>query len=197
MEPLQRDNKFSVNEPLPFDRPKFVMADIIEAWVTTNSNLEPLKRSVLRTRTDNQTYRFYEIGRRLKDAIYGQVSHGFKLVLDASNGTLSRLHPLAPVAIKVYDIKKVNAKQQTSQENPLQELSVMRYLGEHQNIMSPLEVCRDSRFIFLVMNYCEGGELFDLINRPLSEELSRIFFRQILEGLHHLHSRGVAHRGRN
>jgi len=41
-----------------------------------------------------------------------------------------------------------------------------------------------------------GGELFEYvqITGPFSEKLCRFFFKQIIIGLHYLHSQGVCHR---
>ena len=46
------------------------------------------------------------------------------------------------------------------------------------------------------MDFASKGDLFDLIinNQDLfSEKLARTYFRQIVDGLHYLHSNGTAH----
>lgn len=47
-----------------------------------------------------------------------------------------------------------------------------------------------------VPQYCPGGELFDYIvaKDRLSEEETRVFFRQIVSALAYVHSQGYAHR---
>lgn len=44
--------------------------------------------------------------------------------------------------------------------------------------------------------YCPGGELFDYIiaKDRLSEEETRVFFRQIVSAMAYVHSQGYAHR---
>ena len=46
------------------------------------------------------------------------------------------------------------------------------------------------------LQYCPGGELFDYIiaKDRLSEEETRVFFRQIVSALAYVHSKGYAHR---
>lgn len=46
------------------------------------------------------------------------------------------------------------------------------------------------------LKYCPGGELFDYIiaKDRLSEEETRVFFRQIVSALAYVHSKGYAHR---
>ena len=48
----------------------------------------------------------------------------------------------------------------------------------------------------LFSQYCPGGELFDYIiaKDRLSEEETRVFFRQIVSAMAYVHSQGYAHR---
>ena len=50
--------------------------------------------------------------------------------------------------------------------------------------------------IFMVLEYCPGGELFDyIVDRDrLCEQESRAFFRQIAAGVAYIHESGYAHR---
>ena len=49
---------------------------------------------------------------------------------------------------------------------------------------------------FIVLELIGGGELFDFValGGALSEPQARHFFKQLLEGLGHMHDRGFAHR---
>ena len=49
--------------------------------------------------------------------------------------------------------------------------------------------------IFMMLEYCPGGELFDYIvdRERLNEDESRSFFRQIVAGLAFIHESGYAH----
>lgn len=49
---------------------------------------------------------------------------------------------------------------------------------------------------FCWCQYCTGGELFDYIiaKDRLSEEETRVFFRQIVSAMAYVHSQGYAHR---
>lgn len=49
---------------------------------------------------------------------------------------------------------------------------------------------------FCFSQYCTGGELFDYIiaKDRLSEEETRVFFRQIVSAMAYVHSQGYAHR---
>ena len=48
----------------------------------------------------------------------------------------------------------------------------------------------------MLLQYCPGGELFDYIisHDRLSEEETRVVFRQIVSAVAYVHSQGYAHR---
>ncbi|XP_030920650.1 maternal embryonic leucine zipper kinase isoform X1 [Geospiza fortis] len=66
----------------------------------------------------------------------------------------------------------------------------------HQHICQLYHVIETPKKIFMVLEYCPGGELFDYIisKDHLSEEEARIFFRQIVSAIAYVHSQGYAHR---
>ncbi|XP_074056534.1 maternal embryonic leucine zipper kinase isoform X5 [Macrotis lagotis] len=75
------------------------------------------------------------------------------------------------------------------------EIDAMKNLS-HQHICRLYHVLETENKIFMVMEYCPGGELFDYIiaKDRLSEEETRIFFRQIVSAVAYVHSQGYAHR---
>ncbi|CAK6972241.1 maternal embryonic leucine zipper kinase [Scomber scombrus] len=75
------------------------------------------------------------------------------------------------------------------------EIEAMKNLS-HQHICRLYQVIETSTQIFMILEYCPGGELFDYIiaKDRLSEEETRVFFRQIVSALAYVHSQGYAHR---
>lgn len=75
------------------------------------------------------------------------------------------------------------------------EIEAMKNLS-HQHICRLYQVIETSTQIFMVIEYCPGGELFDYIiaKDRLSEEETRVFFRQIVSAIAYVHSQGYAHR---
>ncbi|XP_059212346.1 maternal embryonic leucine zipper kinase [Centropristis striata] len=75
------------------------------------------------------------------------------------------------------------------------EIEAMKNLS-HQHVCRLYQVIETSTQIFMVLEYCPGGELFDYIiaKDRLSEEESRVFFRQIVSAMAYVHSQGYAHR---
>merc|ERR1719510_455087 len=75
------------------------------------------------------------------------------------------------------------------------EIAAMKVL-RHQNICKLLQVIETDSRIFMVLEYCPGGELFDYIvdRERLNEDESRAFFRQIVAAVAFIHQSGYAHR---
>ena len=53
----------------------------------------------------------------------------------------------------------------------------------------------DDKFIYLIMEYCAGGDLSTFIRskRIVPEKYAKKFVQQIACALKHLHSKGIAH----
>ncbi|XP_031416153.1 maternal embryonic leucine zipper kinase [Clupea harengus] len=75
------------------------------------------------------------------------------------------------------------------------EIEAMKNLS-HQHVCRLYHVIETLSRIYMVLEYCPGGELFDYIiaKDRLSEEETRVFFRQIVSALAYVHSKGYAHR---
>ncbi|CCM00805.1 uncharacterized protein FIBRA_02847 [Fibroporia radiculosa] len=71
-------------------------------------------------------------------------------------------------------------------------------VSDHPNVLSLHDAFEDEDFIFLVMDYCPGGDLFHFICEEnayfLNDELVRSVFVQILDAVHACHAQGVYHR---
>ena len=80
-------------------------------------------------------------------------------------------------------------------ENLEQEISIMRdYL--HPNIVQLFEHFSSSRYIYLVLELCPGGDLSKFIKRyhRIEEFIAQGFLRQLSDGLHFLQEKNVIHR---
>ncbi|SMN18869.1 similar to Saccharomyces cerevisiae YKL101W HSL1 Nim1p-related protein kinase that regulates the morphogenesis and septin checkpoints [Maudiozyma saulgeensis] len=88
-----------------------------------------------------------------------------------------------------------------NQENPVnpygieREIVIMKLIS-HPNVMGLYEVWENKSELFLVLEYVDGGELFDyLVSKgKLSEGEAVHYFKQIIEGVSYCHSFNICHR---
>ena len=76
------------------------------------------------------------------------------------------------------------------------EAALMKRVVGHDNVLSIVDHIEDDRFVYIVMEYCKGGDLMKYIQQSanFSEQVASYLFRQMLLGVAHCHERGVAHR---
>ncbi|KIY46651.1 kinase-like protein, partial [Fistulina hepatica ATCC 64428] len=77
------------------------------------------------------------------------------------------------------------------------ELAVLDMLGDHPNILTFHGAAYHSPHVFLLLDLCEGGDLFNAATRTdyfANEDAVRNTFLQILNAVQYCHSNGVYHR---
>ncbi|XP_037672786.1 serine/threonine-protein kinase ULK1 isoform X8 [Choloepus didactylus] len=95
------------------------------------------------------------------------------------------------VAVKCIN-KKNLAKSQTLLGK---EIKILKEL-KHENVVALYDFQEMANSVYLVMEYCNGGDLADYLHtmRTLSEDTIRLFLRQMAGAMRLLHSRGIIHR---
>ncbi|XP_054875284.1 serine/threonine-protein kinase ULK1 isoform X1 [Amphiprion ocellaris] len=95
------------------------------------------------------------------------------------------------VAVKCIN-KKNLAKSQTLLGK---EIKILKEL-KHENIVALLDFQETASSVYLVMEYCNGGDLADYLHSKgtLSEDTIRVFLQQIAGAMRVLQAKGIIHR---
>eukprot|EP00795_Rhopilema_esculentum_P011383 gene11383-21579_t len=101
----------------------------------------------------------------------------------------------AKVAIKIINLKTV--KEDYVKRNILREAIIMKKV-RHDNVIKLYETLKYDTIYCLVTELVKGGDLRTYVQQQktkrLSEMKARLFFRQLLSAVKHLHESGVVHR---
>ncbi|KAI0360605.1 kinase-like protein [Trametes cingulata] len=99
-----------------------------------------------------------------------------------------------------YAVKCVVRAEKGSRRHTLQrqEIHFHRALSAHPNVVTLHRVIEDKYYVFLVMDYCAGGDLFTFLSnrrdyRGDTEFIKRLFL-QIMDALAACHEAGIYHR---
>ncbi|XP_011676911.2 serine/threonine-protein kinase ULK2 isoform X1 [Strongylocentrotus purpuratus] len=102
-----------------------------------------------------------------------------------------RKRPDQTVAIKCINKKNLSK----SQTFPEKEIEILKEL-HHGNVVSLLHFKETTSSLFMVMEFCNGGDLADYlhIKGTLSEDTIRFFLGQIACAMKAIHEKGIIHR---
>lgn len=97
------------------------------------------------------------------------------------------------VALKL--INKQQMKEQHLTKRTANEVEIHWQLN-HASILQLYNYFEDESYVYLVMELCTRGELFQYLRsrKPLSEDETRGAMKQLVNGLTYLHSNGIIHR---
>ena len=125
---------------------------------------------------------FYKYGRLIGQGAFGKVNLGLNIL----TGRV--------VAIKSFIKKNLEANGENMRKI-LYETNLMKKLN-HPNITKILEMFEDKKYILIIMEYINGGNLFSFVKkrRKLSEKTAKFLFKQIIEGIKHIHQHNIVHR---
>ncbi|XP_037512493.1 phosphorylase b kinase gamma catalytic chain, skeletal muscle/heart isoform isoform X1 [Rhipicephalus sanguineus] len=76
------------------------------------------------------------------------------------------------------------------------EIDVLKRVAGHPYIIELHDVFESTTFIFLVLELCRHGELFDYLTSvvALSEKKTKSIMKQLFEAVEFVHSKGIVHR---
>ncbi|KAJ3248061.1 Protein kinase [Chytriomyces hyalinus] len=112
-----------------------------------------------------------------------------------ASGTVYLCHAVTKPRHPFVAIKHMDLRLQNRKELIVNEIMVMKECGSHPNIVTYLDAYLVHNYLWVVLEYMEGGSLTDVIqDATLFEPLiARITF-ETLKGLSFLHSKNIIHR---
>ena len=97
------------------------------------------------------------------------------------------------VAIKILQKNKI-----LNQEDLIRiqrEIEILKSL-KHPNIIKIHRIGEDDKRFYIIMEFCENGELFNRIveRQHLTEDEAALFYYQLINGLEYIHKNNIVHR---
>mmetsp|Transcript_20020 Transcript_20020/g.30105 ORF Transcript_20020/g.30105 Transcript_20020/m.30105 type:complete len:432 (+) Transcript_20020:175-1470(+) len=155
----------------------------------------------------------YWMQRTIREAIYGRVL--FAVVLKKRRVREAEwIATDEKCAIKEMSWQHIRKERDKLAEDPIKEVGAMQFLKRWYdaissstsgdsfvsigatNVMMPMDLLSDDRYLYSVMPFCNGGELFEMLdmNEKFTEDEARHWMRQVLNGLETLQLAGICHR---
>uniref|UniRef100_A0A3B4AGN8 non-specific serine/threonine protein kinase n=1 Tax=Periophthalmus magnuspinnatus TaxID=409849 RepID=A0A3B4AGN8_9GOBI len=126
----------------------------------------------------------YEVIRQIGEGAFGKAF----LARDKGGGDS------AQCVVKQINLRKMSAKEKEGSQKEVTLLSQMK----HTNIVAFIDSFQEKGSLFIVMEYCDGGDLMKKIHTQrgvsFSEEQILDWFVQICLGLKHIHDKKILHR---
>ncbi|TPX31998.1 hypothetical protein SmJEL517_g04825 [Synchytrium microbalum] len=123
----------------------------------------------------------YKLDRTIGQGTYGKVKIATNMITDEK------------VAVKLIEKSTIHSTKQVARLQ--REIRFLKLL-HHPHIVKVYEVVETADFIYIVMEYAAGGELFDYIvaHKRVKEKEARNFFRMVLSAVEYCHQNSVIHR---
>ena len=97
------------------------------------------------------------------------------------------------VAVKVLEKSRIRDKKDI--ERISREIKILKKL-HHPNVVQIYEIIETEHSLYLAMEFCPKGELFELIvkHQRLREEQASKFLQELVAGVFYIHKLGICHR---
>ena len=130
----------------------------------------------------------------------GELTDKYEIIREIGSGGFSRCLLVKNKTTKVsYACKELLKKSLSDYEGLMREVNLMIKL-DHPNIIKLYEYYENDKKIYLIMELCTGGELFDRIVEntengiQFTEKQAANLFRQMMNAINYCHKNGIVHR---
>jgi len=151
------------------------------SYLRRSTIVQPIKRE------DPKNAKFTRPARVLKDSAGNNIFKHYKFGKELGRGEFGvtyecqNMETGEKVACKKMSKSRLIAE--IDVEDVRREVTIMRHMPSHPNIVSYKDVYEDKDAIYLLMELCEGGELFDRIvsKGHYTERAAAVVIKTILE----------------
>ena len=132
--------------------------------------------------------------------VKGKLEDKYEIMKEIGSGGFSRcLLVKNKTTGLLFACKELPKKKLTDYEGLMREVNLMIKL-DHPNIIKLYEVYENDKYIYLIMELCTGGELFDRIvdntekGVQFTEKQAANLFKQMMSAINYCHKNGIVHR---
>ena len=120
------------------------------------------------------------------------VANYYTILKDLGHGSYGQVKKVKHKKMNEIRAMKITNKKTHSSKY---EIEILRKIS-HPNITNIFEIFEDSKKYYIIMEFLEGGELFDAITSigSFSEESACQVMKQLLSAIFYLHSNNIVHR---
>lgn len=155
------------------------------------SQISTLTTSSLKKRKSHNRIGPWKLGRTLGRGLTGRV----RLAKHVHNGRLAAVKIVPKANFKKLENPKYKRHADRLPYGIEREIIIMKLIL-HPHIMGLYDVWENRNDLYLILEYVEGGELFDYLikKRCLPEQEAVRYFSQIVQGISYLHQFNICHR---
>jgi len=94
--------------------------------------------------------------------------------------------------IKVENLDQKNFKLINDEITILEKIKNIK--NKCYNIINCIEIIEEFDYIYIIMEYCENGDISRIIGKPIKESIVKYYFRQLINALVFLYENKIIHR---
>ena len=165
---------------------------------TTSEFLEPDQNVNEILFTENNEKNQLKIKTRLfVNEKLGKFMDDYKILKEIGSGSFGKVYKVQHLKYsdRIFAMKMIRKRSTDDVNMIIQEINSLKQL-DHPNIMKVLEFYQDDINYYLILEYCEGQELFDyLISKGTFNEKNACYImKQLLSSVSHAHKNKIVHR---
>lgn len=130
---------------------------------------------------------------------YKTTISNYKIIKQIGKGCFGKVYVakqnLTDCLVALKAIPLVNIQNKSSSSKIQKEVRILQKVNSHQNVVRLFEVFQDAKYVYIVSEYVNRGDLVRYFkeNSLLEEAPLQDFILKILRGVEFLHSQGIIH----